>query len=109
MFHRVSNCFGVTLWAWRKRVEIWFCFSGVEPHSHPEQHVDIIPLFGWARFLKQPDRNMDGANFVDIEPRRWLHSFSIEAGWQHWFTIKHRPLIFLNITQGRSAAENFVK
>jgi hypothetical protein len=113
MIHRVDNCFGLTLWAWRKRIELWLCLGGVPEHAHPGQHVEIVPLFGWAEFMRI--KPCDGATVaptietVKVQPKCWLRSFSIPAGWVHAFKLNRRPLVFLNITTGRSAAENLVE
>src|SRR6185503_11553806 len=104
---RVENCFGLTLWRWRVRVELWLCFSGVPAHSHPGQHVEIVPLFGWADFIRV-NPEPECSQTVHIKMRKWFHAFSIPAGWRHWFTLKRRPLVFLNITKGASAADNFL-
>ena len=104
MFHRVQNCFGITLWAWRTRVELWLCLSEVEKHSHPGQAVEIIPIFGWSRFYRVSPK---GEQCVNIRPRKWFRAFSIPAGWEHWF--KGVPLVFLNVSHSKvSAAKNFV-
>jgi hypothetical protein len=108
MIHRVNHCYGLTLWSWRKRIELWLCFSGVPKHSHPGQHVEIVPLFGYAVFSRvKPGRNCFTIQSLEISPRKWFRAFSIPDGWTHWFTLNRKPLLFLNITTGRSAAENF--
>lgn len=108
--HRVDNCFGLTVWTFGLRVELWTCFSEVKPHSHPGQRVMIVPLFGWAKFVKQ--NPLAGVGWIqqeaNIRPKKWFRGFIIQAGWTHWFTLQRRPLVFLNITTGRSAADNFV-
>jgi hypothetical protein len=112
MIHRVNNCFGVPLWKSKRRfVELWFCFSAVMPHTHPGQHVEIIPLFGWSTFSRAEPDNWTGrfkaAQALRISPRKWFRGFSVPAGWLHWFT--GAPLVFLNITNtAQSAAENLV-
>jgi|SRR6185312_11969813 len=112
MIHRVKKCFGVPLWKSKSRyVELWFCFSSVMPHTHPGQHVEIIPLFGWSTFSRSEPEAKAGdfkaAQSIRISPRKWFRSFSIPPGWLHWFT--EAPLVFLNITNTpRSAAENLV-
>lgn len=110
-FHRVHNCFGLTLWVWRKRVELWFCFGEVPDHAHPGQHVEIVPLFGWTRFFRvDPDTDKwwpDRYHEINVDRAKWFRRLSIPAGWWHGFSLQRRPLVFLNITTGRSAAENF--
>ena len=116
MIHRVENCFGLPLWKSKRRyVELWVCFNEVKPHSHPGQNVEIVPLFGWANFVRaEPIKNSQGLcvaaleQDVAISPRRWFRAFSIPAGWRHWFTLKRRPLIFLNLADTpQSAGLNF--
>lgn len=121
----MGRCFGVTLWKGSgrgKHVELWFCFEGVKEHRHPGQGVEVIPLFGWARFFRSyPDGAQAGGNqaeCVEIGRKTWGRAFTVPAGWPHWFTLTgggsypdgamRWPLVFLNVTDdGRSAAENF--
>ena len=97
MFHKVKHCYGITLWSYKKRLEVWFCFGGVDAHTHPEQDVTIVPLLGRAIFVRDNKTKR-------ITWREWFHSFDIPAGVSHWFAGKF--LVFLNITNGNSASEN---
>lgn len=107
------KCFGVTLWAWRgRRVELWMCGEGVPAHRHPGQKVEVLPLFGWALFWRNAPVGGGGRPgemaSVAIRPgvwgRRWL---TIPAGWWHWFELRRGPLVFVNVTEGKSPADNF--
>jgi len=102
--HRVKKCFGVPIWKWNKTYcELWICFSGVEPHIHPGQSSEIIPIFGWSTFVRVgPEGQQDT---VIITPRKWFHAFTVPDSWLHWFSTKF--LVFLNISD-RSAADNIV-
>lgn len=107
MIERVGKCFGLHVCNWPRRVEVWCCFGEVKPHQHPGQHVEIVPLFGWGKFVRyNPNTNWQREEVKTITPQSWFKSFSIPAGWTHWFAMKRRPLIFLNITTGPSAARN---
>jgi len=106
--HRVGKCFGVPIWRWNKTyIELWCCLSGVGPHIHPEQTSEIVPVFGWATFVRQnPDIPINiSKNVAKIGMLQWLRPFTVPANWPHWFST--RFLIFLNISD-RSAAENIV-
>ncbi len=106
MIQRVAGCWGLTLWNWGRRIELWFCFSEVPPHRHPGQRVEVMPLFGWGRFCRMDE---EIAEWIEVRPARWGRWFTVPAGWVHWFTVWHRPMIFLNKTyNGQSAAKNFV-
>lgn len=99
MVHKIDKCVGFTIWSWKRHIELWICLSGVKPHSHPEQEVSIIPLCGKAIFYKDVKSQV-------INWKCWLHSFVIPSGIKHWFDSNF--LIFLNVTSGKSPAENFV-
>jgi len=102
MIHRVNKCFGIPIWKWNKTyAEIWICFSGVEPHIHPGQHSEIIPIFGWSTFFRVTPEGEKQE--LSISPKRWFHAFSVPADWQHWFS--GWPLVFLNVSD-RCAATN---
>ncbi len=103
-FHKIGKCFGLTVWSWSRRVELWVCFSSVRAHRHPGQDVEVVPLFGQAYFYRVTDHQRS----IKINRRNWFRAFSIPAGAKHWFKLVKRPLIFLNITTGKSAADNFV-
>lgn len=94
----IDHCFGFTLWSWRKRVELWVCLAPVPPHRHPGQDVMIIPLIGNAVFFR-------GKHWKKINWKSWLHPMKIPASMSHSFMS--RFIVFLNITKGKSAADNF--
>lgn len=100
MVHKINKCIGITLWSWKRHIELWICLSGVEPHKHPNQEVSIIPLCGKATFYRDIDSKI-------INWKSWFHSFKIPEGIKHYFDSKF--LVFINITKGQSAANNFVK
>jgi hypothetical protein len=103
--HRLGRCYGLVLWK-RPHVELWFCWEGVAEHRHPEQGVEVIPLFGWARFYRRCYPH-GASECVAIGPKSWGRAFTVPAGWPHWFELLRTPLVFLNRTDdGRSAAEN---
>ena len=103
-FHNIKWCFGLTLWL-RPHIEVWMCFKGLTRHTHPDQHVEVIPLCGWATFY----RLGTVVESVKIGPRSWFRAFTIPDGWPHWFTLRCGPLVFVNVTSSKqSAAENIV-
>lgn len=111
LFHRFNHCYGLTLWPRGKtHVELWVCFAGVRRHRHPGQHVEVLPIFGWADFIRiRPCKHSGVRETVRVSPLTWFHWFSIHEGWPHWFTLSCPPLIFINRTfNGKSAADNFV-
>lgn len=97
---RIGHCYGVTLKR-KPRIELWICFSGVEPHRHPGQHVEVMPLFGWATFTRIVNH---AEQEVKVRPGTWFKWFSLPNGCVHWFKGK---VIFLNKSD-RSAAGNYV-
>ncbi len=106
---RVRHCFGLTLWQGRKNhVALWVCFGGLPRHSHPGQHVEVMPVFGFAQFCRvNPETNE--LQKVTVSPSTWGYWFSIPVGWDHWFFILCKPLVFVNRTfDGKSPAENFI-
>lgn len=117
--HRIGRCYGLVLWK-RPHLELWFCWEGVAEHRHPGQGVEVIPLFGWAKFYRRkPGETLSDAatgyewrltypaERVAIGPSSWGRAFTVPAGWPHWFELIRAPLVFLNRTaNGRSAAEN---
>lgn len=110
MIHRVGKCFGIPLWKGsHKYVELWICLSAVKPHRHPGQNSEIVPIFGWSKFIRV--RPVEGVicsketptvETVTISPRKWFRAFSVPAGWLHWFSGV--PLIFLNISDKPQSA-----
>lgn len=109
-FHRIGRCLGITLWAGRRRVELWICREGVKAHTHPGQDVQIVPVFGLAEFWRVPP--MPACGWVEwqslnITPQKWFRRFSVPADWRHWFVLRSRLLVFVNLTTGPSAADNF--
>lgn len=115
-FHRVDRCRGMTLFrSDRVTSEIWFCPPGyeIERHSHDNEHIELIPLFGFGRFYRQPSAAQP-AETVDVGPLRWFRRHTVPMGWVHWFTVGLRlPLIFVNVSRWRkgvtptSAAHDF--
>ena len=111
MTHQVEGCRGYVLWnSPACHVELWCCGTGVAPHRHPGQTVEIVPLWGWGKFYRLPLMgDSPDLQILTIGPRRWFHAFTVPDGWLHWFSLQSRRLLFLSITTGQSPADNFVK
>lgn len=110
-FHRIGKCLGITLWAWRKRIELWICLESVKAHTHPGQDVTIVPVFGEAEFWRvapMPACGWVRWENLNIDRNEWGRQFSIPADYRHWFDLKSKVLMFVNVTTGKSVAENFV-
>lgn len=106
IFDRHERCVGLRLWKSRTRfVQLWFCPKGyvVKPHSHNDQHIELMYLFGKTTFYRvrqsmipieyNPCRSVQG-----FEPS-WKHifrRFTVLPGQCHWFTVSTLPLIFIN-------------
>lgn len=103
-----ANAKGWTLWnlfGWRS--ELWYCRHSVGAHCHPEQHVEIMPIWGRSNFCRiNPATGK--TQRAKIEPRSWFRLFSIPEGWPHWFEIEKPPVVFINFTKGPSPGQNFI-
>lgn len=111
IINRHERCVGVTLFRGKKHnVEIWYCPRGyeVKPHSHNDQHIELMYLFGKTTFHRQTFGQLSGKPgdtfrrlFVTKEEftPTWKHvlkKFTIKPGQRHWFTVSSLPLIFIN-------------
>lgn len=105
---RVGHCFGLTLWQSRRvHLALWVCFGGLPRHTHPGQHVEVLPVFGFAEFCRVNPATHE-LQAVTVSPGSWGTWFSLPAGWPHWFCLRARPLIFVNRTfDGQNPADNF--
>lgn len=113
LFNKHEGCFGITLFRWvRTNIEIWYCPRGytIKPHSHNEEDIELIYLFGRTKFFRKIDNKTESAT-----PTKPFTPFTVPAGCLHWFTVSSLPLIFINkatFLEGfkpKSAAIDFVK
>lgn len=101
IIHRHEKCIGVKLYSNKtKYIELWFCPRGyeVKPHSHNDQHIELMYLFGKTSFSRI---NVDNVNhiFTETFTPKWYHmfrKFTVKAGQLHYFSVSSLPLIFVN-------------
>ncbi len=99
---RYDKCVGLSFKPrGRRKIEIWFVPRKYEiiPHSHPNQDIKLIFLFGhninfYRRKLNALLPDFFRAKFWNIGK-----SFNIRAGDIHYFKVSSFPLLFLNIEQ----------
>ena len=95
--HFKHRCFGIVIRKTERRIaQLWVCFSGVEPHTHPGQSFEVIPIFGKATFHRQDSRMPPLLETATIDASQHLRAFTVPAGWLHWFTT--RFLVVLTIS-----------
>jgi hypothetical protein len=115
VFHRYDCCRGITLWRWGQfNIEAWWCprWYEIVPHSHPNEAIELVPLWGHATFYRQSPEGV--VESVCVDHRRWFRRHTVPMGWRHWFTVgASHPLVFLNLSWWRqgvkpsSAADDF--
>ena len=102
--HTYKDAIGFGIWKSKTRyVEIWkFPHEfDISPHTHPDEHIETMLIFGKATFCK---RKPDDAG-VSIFKKTGLFSnmfkcLSIPAGFIHWFVVGKRwPLIVINFSK----------
>lgn len=113
IFHRHGPCFGITLFKWKHyRIEIWKFPSNytIEKHSHPNENIEVLYLFGNATFYRIKPENHE----LVIWKSDYIPKFlSLPAGYIHWFIVGKLPLVainfsrFLNGHESVSACEDF--
>lgn len=113
LFNRHERCVGLRLWKSKTRfVQLWYCPTGykVEPHSHNDEQIELMYLFGktefWRTKIEYSDvfKSKDGTIHEHVKENegfkpRWYHmfkSFTVKAGQIHWFTVSTMPLVFIN-------------
>lgn len=108
LFHKRDVCRGLTLFRWKQLlVELWICPAGyeIEMHSHPHLDAELIPVWGWCEFFRQPPPverpngwHVAPPESIACSPRRWFRKHTVPMGWVHWFKVATRSrLIFINI------------
>lgn len=106
-----KKCFGLSLPAFgRFKLEFWFICPRYEikPHSHPNQDIELMLLFGHNVLLTRNGNEKFKAKIWNI-----FKVFSIPAGVTHTFSVSRFPLIFMNIEKWKvgvkptSAADDF--
>lgn len=123
MINRHEGCWGLVLFKWRQRfIQIWFCKSGYEikPHSHPEEDIELMYIFGSTTFFRMPRWSKFYSTFDYMIPEKftpkWYHifrTFTVNNGVRHWFKVSKWPLVFINFStflpgnKAKSAAIDF--
>lgn len=112
LISRYERALGIRLWRWGTfQIELWFAPAGykIRPHSHPDEDIELVFLFGDAEFARQKWMQRPEL-FHATFPRHFGRRFSIAAGCVHWFTVSESMLVFVNIERWRrtptSAAED---
>lgn len=114
LFNKYEGCRGITIFRGKKRnIEVWYCPSNytIPEHSHPKEDIELMFIFGHCKFYR---RNPDG-DYVSavMRPFNVGRTFSIPAGFYHYFTSWKLPLIFVNFSTfikgyiPRSAVDDF--
>lgn len=103
LIHRYEQALGIRLWRWGFfQIEIWVCAPGyrIKPHSHPDEDIELVFLFGDARFFRQQWISkvmpFPPEEFHAQFPRHFGRRFSIRRGVVHWFEVSKHWLVFLN-------------
>lgn len=108
LFNRYEKCIGLTLLRfWKWNVELWYCPSGyrIKPHSHPNEHIELMYVFGRTTFYRVINWTtptafgpFSGETQQSYTPK-WYHfgrRFTVRPGIVHWFEVSNKPLIFIN-------------
>lgn len=99
LFNRHGPCIGLTLFRFaRWNIELWYCPKKyeIELHSHPNEHIELMYLFGKTTFYRDK-----GISTECFKPK-WYHifrTFSVKPGQLHSFSVSNCPLIFINISK----------
>lgn len=120
LFNRHERCYGLTLFrAFQWNVEIWVCLPGYEikPHSHPNEHVELMYLFGRTTFYRINVNDVNNLFTESFTPckKNIFKTFTISPGTIHWFKVSTWPLVFINFARfldGHkpvSAAKDFIQ
>lgn len=104
-----GKCFGITLWKWCKRLELWFILPHytIKPHTHPDQNVTLVHIFSDAYIYRI---RTDKISQLCAKPFRFMfRAFEIRANDVHGFTTFDYPFLFLNIMDNTSQSpiDNF--
>jgi quercetin dioxygenase-like cupin family protein len=117
IFNKYEKCYGMTLYSiGRYRAELWFVAPNYEiiPHSHPEENIELMFLFGRTTFKRLV--KMFYKERYEYVKTRWKFfgkCFSVPAGTTHWFATTSWPLVFINFQtflpghKPKSAAQDF--
>lgn len=101
IINRHERCVGIQLWKSKTRfIQLWYCPRGyeVKPHSHNDQHIELMYLFGRTTFSRI---NSDDVNclYTEMHTPSWYNmfrKFTVKPKQLHWFTVSSLPLIFIN-------------
>lgn len=118
IINRHERCVGIRLWKSKTRfIQLWYCPRGyeVKPHSHNDQHIELMYLFGKTTFYRHGVISNPSGYIESFSPRckHILKRFTVKTGQRHWFTVSSLPLVFINFAtfvDGKrpvSAAEDF--
>lgn len=106
IFNSHGPCRGITLFKRKnKRVELWVIPANysITPHSHPQEDVELMYLFGDAAFYRQ-DTNGCPEEFKPKWFRDVFRKFSVKHFHVHWFSVSKWPLVFINFQTFRNGA-----
>lgn len=96
IFNKHEECRGITLFKFKQfRAEIWYCPAGynIVEHSHPQEDVELLYIFGSTIFSRRDLRFEDKRE--SAKPK-FLRSFSVKHYHSHWFEVGKYPLVFIN-------------
>lgn len=115
IFNKYECCRGITLFSFgRYRAEIWFIPANykIVEHSHPEENVELMFIFGRTKFFRRCLRT----GRVDWLNTKWNmigRCFTVKCSDSHWFETNEWPLVFINFQSflkpenKKSACEDF--
>lgn len=102
IINRHERCMGIRLWKSKTRfIQLWYCPRGyeVKPHSHNDQHIELMYLFGKTTFFREQKQYVLVGRKGESYSPKWYHmfrKFTVIAGQVHWFTVSSLPLVFIN-------------
>lgn len=109
LIDRHGPCIGLRLFKSKKRfIQLWYCPRNyqVESHSHNDQNIELMYLFGKTTFHRVKDEVTGAGTFfethyplVESFTPRWYHiftRFTVRCAQVHWFSVSYLPLIFVN-------------
>ena len=101
LIRHYESCVGLLLYkVGQHTAELWYCPAGysIKPHSHPQEDIELMFLYGKTTFF----RIKSTESTMQYYKPKWYNifrSFSVKAGWTHWFTVGKRSLVFINFAK----------
>ena len=101
--HEYKNAKGYGFWKSSKRYfELWIFPAGfdISSHSHPDENIETMLLFGKATFCRKSPSHNGVKQFKKTGLfSNMFRCLSIPAGDLHWFIVDFKwPLIVINFS-----------